>query len=405
MVGFFVIVGIILVIVISSNHENKARLEVFIERSNALSEENQKLKQGNNELIKKNNTLLNENENLRNNLKNSIHNLEADFNIRLNRLENEKQFYRKMLVEAPLGFPSLLEALKLYEMKEDERTAHSLEMKSHPAYTAAETVREETRKRREAEYESRQSKLLLNYYFSVFPDLQDEREISLEKIDDIEKVPVDENEDIVGRYLSRQEYQGLSTTERNQLALDRFWKKHKSSLLIGRLYEQYVGFLYEKDGWEVEYYGISEGKLDKGRDLICHKDGKTLIVQCKNWSKAKTIYEKHLFQLFGTTFEYMTEHPLENVRGVFYTSTLLSDFARYFSQKNNIELHENFELKQFPIIKCNIGRNGEKIYHLPFDQQYYNTKITPKDGEFYCETVAEAESRGFRRAYRWRGNN
>ena len=232
-----------------------------------------------------NNSLLSENKKLRSNFENSIHNLEADFNTRINRLEKEKQFYRKILDEAPLGFPSLLEALKLYDKNKDEQTAHFLEVKSHPAYTAAETVREETRKRREAEYESRQSKMLLEYYFSIFPDLQDERELSLERADDIEKTSLNDNEDIAGRYLSTQEYQRLSITERNQLALDRFWKTHKSNLLIGRLYEQYVGSLYEKKGWGVEYYGILEGFSDKGRDLICHKDNETLIIQCKNWSK------------------------------------------------------------------------------------------------------------------------
>jgi len=44
----------------------------------------------------------------------------------------------------------------------------------------------------------------------------------------------------------------------------------------------------------------------------------------------------------------------------------------------------------------------EKIYHLPFDQQYDNTKIFEK-GEFYCRTTEEAERKGFRRAFRWHG--
>ena len=160
------------------------------------------------------------------------------------------------------------------------------------------------------------------------------------------------------------------------------------------------------DGWIVDYFGISEGLSDLGRDLICHKDMTTLIIQCKNWSKSKSIYEKHIFQLFGTKYEYVKKHsPFEDVIGVFYTSTTLSYLARSFAKEFNIELHENFELKRFPIIKCNIGREGEKIYHLPFDQQYYRTKIIPKDGDFYCSSVAEAEAKGFRRAYRWHGNN
>ena len=60
--------------------------------------------------------------------------------------------------------------------------------------------------------------------------------------------------------------------------------------------------------------------------------------------------------------------------------------------------------KEYPSIKCNISQvNGEKIYHLPFDQQYDNTKIETKHNEFYCTTVKEAEKAGFRRAFRYKG--
>ena len=56
------------------------------------------------------------------------------------------------------------------------------------------------------------------------------------------------------------------------------------------------------------------------------------------------------------------------------------------------------------MIKCNINQTtGEKIYHLPFDQQYDKCIITPETGEFYAMTVAEAEEAGFRRAMRWKG--
>ena len=99
----------------------------------------------------------------------------------------------------------------------------------------------------------------------------------------------------------------------------------------------------------------------------------------------------------------MKNNPFEEVRAVFFTSTQLSELAHMFAKEFRIELHEGFELQRFPIIKCNIGREGEKIYHLPFDQQYYTTKIKSADGDFYCSTAAEAEAKGFRRAYRWHG--
>ena len=327
----------------------------------------------------------------------------AELSSTVENLRTENGLLRKSLSEAPLGFPSLLEAISLYDARHDASAAQFFENKTHPAYTAAQTIRIETQKRREAESGLRRAKLLLEYYFSIFPDAQEFSEASEEESSAPAEASQDKSEDIARRYLSSEEYYKLSITQRNQLALDRFWASRKSKRIIGRLYEQYIGWLYEHDGWIVEYFGISKGFSDLGRDLICHKDNTTLIVQCKNWSKSKRIYEKHIFQLFGTTYEYMKNNPFEEVHGVFFTSTQLSELARSFAKEFRIELYEEFQLKLFPIIKCNIGREGEKIYHLPFDQQYYTTRIKPQDGDFYCATVAEAESRGFRRAYRWHG--
>ena len=44
----------------------------------------------------------------------------------------------------------------------------------------------------------------------------------------------------------------------------------------------------------------------------------------------------------------------------------------------------------------------EKIYHLPFDQQYDRIAIDAGKGECYTATVKEAEKLGFRRAFRHR---
>ena len=69
----------------------------------------------------------------------------------------------------------------------------------------------------------------------------------------------------------------------------------------------------------------------------------------------------------------------------------------------SIEIIENEPIGDFPRIKCNIsGRDSEKIYHLPFDQQYDRTVIEPHKGEFFAYTVKEAEEAGFRRAFRHR---
>jgi hypothetical protein len=70
-----------------------------------------------------------------------------------------------------------------------------------------------------------------------------------------------------------------------------------------------------------------------------------------------------------------------------------------------VECNENVGISDYPLVKCNISlRGGEKIYHLPFDQQYDRTKIKPERGEKYVYTVADAEKAGFRRAWKWRSD-
>ena len=78
--------------------------------------------------------------------------------------------------------------------------------------------------------------------------------------------------------------------------------------------------------------------------------------------------------------------------------------SRIFASELGIILKENIPLDRgYPCIKCNINATTqEMIYHFPFDQQYDRTKII-NPGEMYCKTVSEAESNGFRRALRWRG--
>ena len=61
---------------------------------------------------------------------------------------------------------------------------------------------------------------------------------------------------------------------------------------------------------------------------------------------------------------------------------------------------QNKKLEEFPRIKCNIN-NKEKIYHLPFDQQYDRTIIGDQKGEFFAWTIQEAVDKGFRRAKKY----
>ena len=204
--------------------------------------------------------------------------------------------------------------------------------------------------------------------------------------------------------MTEAEFRRLPAAKKYQLALDRYWTRPKTKWEVGRDYERFIGYEYESQGFEVHYQGIIEGFADLGRDLIATKGGCTEIVQCKYWSSDKTIHEKHVFQLFGTLTAYRLDHPSDNATGVFATSTSLSERARQFASALQIRVSEGKPLERYPCIKCNISRrSGEKIYHLPFDQQYDSTVIEAERLERFAFTVAEAERLGFRRAHRWLG--
>jgi hypothetical protein len=317
----------------------------------------------------------------------------------------DENLWKQSLLERNLGFKTLLTYIALYEKLRDEPVSNFLINKKHPAAKAADIVKEQTRLRRKAEFENRKTQALIELYENYAPfliDLKDEVPDIQEEI--FEGYTEQERGDEVAGYLRVDEYRNLPPSERHQLALDRFWSRPKSKWMIGKIYERYIGYLYEQKGFQVEYFGITERFEDLGRDLICCKGNEVHIVQCKNWSQFRTIYEKHIFQLFGTAFEYKYKHPNLEMHAVFYCTNGLSEIAKKMADELGIEVNEYFELvTPYPVIKCNIStKDNEKIYHLPFDQKYDATKID-RPGEFYCTTVAEAENAGFRRAWRWHG--
>ena len=100
-----------------------------------------------------------------------------------------------------------------------------------------------------------------------------------------------------------------------------------------------------------------------------------------------------------------TSSLLINAIPVLYTTYECSDTARKFAQLLGVRLFENVAFQPYPCIKCNVSRiDGQRIYHLPFDQQYDDTIIGDDEDDFYAMTVTQAENAGFRRAYRWSVN-
>ena len=351
--------------------------------------------------------------------------LENEINIKRNKLEEraselsrkEKALSsEKQLLDSRIGeIPLLAKYTSDVYLLSQNKLADQLENKSHPAFHAADVVREVNKEKASLQAQLKQWEYRCTLYESIIPDLSD---LDLnEKISDISAISRESlNEhsgDRARLYLTREEYESLPSVEKYQLALDHWWDRKKTRSEIGTDYERYVGYEMENAGWSVVYNGIEKGLNDMGIDLICQKGARYILVQCKNWSSFKTIREKHINQLFGATVDFYLTHINSNgsfsdfrnslesraIVPLFVTSTDLSDTARKVASTLGVSVSEGVKFKHYPIIKCNINQStGEKIYHLPFDQQYDKTIIDKELGEFYALTVKEAERHGFRRA-------
>ena len=283
--------------------------------------------------------------------------------------------------------------------------------KSRPAYSAAEQVRELKKKYKEEVTKLKETIYKFDYIISIFPELKDYIEdndaiLSLDKQTTIRGLK--DNRDHSKDYLSDEEWDKLNDIDKWQLALDRYKERRRgSSWTAGVEYELYCAWILRKHGYTVIEHGAERKLNDLGRDLIATDGTQTYIIQCKRYSELKgvEIHENTICQLFGTTLHYNITHdsniPPQAIPVLIYTGKV-SEVAQEFANKLGVVLHK-MPMGDYPMIKCN-KNNRQKIFHLPFDQQYWNTKIDFSSGEFYAFTVKEALDAGFRRALRWSGN-
>ena len=125
----------------------------------------------------------------------------------------------------------------------------------------------------------------LKIFDEHFPEYAEIREHILDSEEALFETSEDgDKTDRVRKFLTAAEYERLDETSRNQLALDKYISRNHSQQEIGRLYERYLGYLWESRGWEVQFIGLVDGFEDLGRDLICKKENAVEIIQAKNWA-------------------------------------------------------------------------------------------------------------------------
>lgn len=298
-----------------------------------------------------------------------------------------------------------------------DAAAYFLRYKSHPAFDTADKIEKEF-KQEYIKWRKLYEELYAKYQFlcNTFPDLKlyidDEK--SLLKLAELKSFDNFQDEtDRVANYITQEEWLKLTSIQRNQLALDRYIQRDKDNLTIGLEYEMYAEHVLQMKGFKTIPHGIINGVNDLGRDIIAWKedmceplssenidifsDTYVYIIQCKLRSQENVIHENVICQVYGSAIEYEIEHPEKQAIPTICTNVPLSETAQKFAERLKVFVI-TMQMGEFPRIKCNIN-NGEKIYHLPFDQQYWRTQIN-KTGECYAWTVQEAEDKGFRRAMR-----
>lgn len=316
------------------------------------------------------------------------------------------------LLKSKRPFSLLASMVADFETSIFEKEEHYLRYKVHPARAAADKVNEIKNIMYQNVEVCKQMTYKYELLLTTFPELKsyvDDEEALIHLTDYSTMTDFNDNHDRVRDWVSKEDYISMSVDERNQLALDRYKKRAKSNWELGIEYELYIGHLLREGKYpftgkfQVNQFGEFNGLEDLGRDIIAERVGvngvrSIYIIQCKRWSETKVIHENSICQLFGTTIEYKIRHSnffnCEFVP-VFISTTDLSDMAKKFAKHLGVVVYI-IPMGDYPMIKCNIN-GGERIYHLPFDQQYHRTVIK-NDGEFYAMTVKEATNKGFRRA-------
>ena len=323
----------------------------------------------------------------------------------LKEVETSRKNFELIKKETRQNHPELAQQIADFEYYLDVGTHNYLISKHRPALRAADELKRIAYEKRTLLSENKQLRYQLGFFETLFPWLEEFKQVPSDEAISYATGIYNSDVDSVRSWISPEEYAKLGSAEKYQLALDR-WKnrKTKTDWDVGIEYERYIGYRLECESYKVNYSGAMLGVNDMGRDLIATRPGKTLVIQCKRWAKDKTIHEKHIFQLYGSVAVLSIENPGVRYKGVFITTASLSDVARKCAEFCDIAVVENCPMQDYPLIKCNASKTGEKIYHLPFDQQYDKVIISKNGKSFYAWTTKEAEQKGFRRAYRWRPN-
>lgn len=178
-------------------------------------------------------------------LTNTKNKLTADID---NIKNNTEQYLTKLTEENTISYPWLSELYADIKYIEENEVANYLKKKKRPALSASNTVKQLAKEKKIITTQLKMSQNQLRYYETVFPWLEDFKEVDpIEAYKTINDLYSNDEYSRVKSYLSPEEYNKLTNAEKYQLALERYINKtNKTTWQIGIDYERYIGYLYEK---------------------------------------------------------------------------------------------------------------------------------------------------------------
>lgn len=99
-----------------------------------------------------------------------------------------------------------------------------------------------------------------------------------------------------------------------------------------------------------------------------------------------------------THFKLTHEKNGRRAKAVFYTTAKYVEVAKDAARVLGVDLRTEELNRSYPMIKCSVSSDGDKVYYLPFDANYDKIKIDLHRDEWFAKTVNEAVAKGFRRA-------
>ena len=166
------------------------------------------------------------------------------------------------------------------------------------------------------------------------------------------------------------------------------WKNFTSTNPgINKRYRIYIGYLYERMGWSVDYFC--------GKNLVCRKEGRIIVTLTES---AATIDLDNMYSLLGAAMEYKRDNNSDSVSAMCITSSALISRVKILAQKFGIAIREHFYFRNFPCIRCKADIDGKRVYYAPNDEEYLLVKVNLSEGDKYCWSEEDAKYVGFSRA-------